>query len=46
MEQLTQMRMGMNLVPTPDDVSRLLIAGGFKDQSDWPLVVACEELMK
>lgn len=46
MEQLTQMRMGINIVPTPDDVSRLLIAGGFKDQSDWPLAVACEELMK
>ena len=35
LEQLTQM--SQNHIPTPDEVSALLIAHGFTDQSDRPL---------
>lgn len=42
LRELAQMMVqkGENYAPTPDEVSALLIAHGFTDQSDWPLRTA------
>lgn len=42
LKELAQMMVqkGENYAPTPDEVSALLIAHGFTDQSDWPLGTA------